>query len=153
MADDRIHADPRRKVRVEVKIKPDFLEVRRALAEIRAGLSSVLDEDPMNTIEIVGAEILNNVVEHGFVGKAKADASIEICAAIDGQKLVFRVIDDGIPMPGGAVPEGKARDIDPKSISALPEGGFGWGLIHMLSADLSYAYRDGKNRLQVSIDI
>ncbi len=153
MTENCSHAAPDRKVRVEVKIKPDFLEVRRALAEIRASLAPILDDDPMSTIEIVGAEILNNVVEHGFAGEIEDDKFIEVFAAFDGQKLILRIIDDGIPMPGGAVPEGKARDIDPKSISALPEGGFGWGLIHMLSGDLSYAYQDGKNRLQVSIDI
>ena len=138
---------------IELTIKPDFHEVRRALQEIRDGLSTVLDDDPMNTIEIVGAEILNNVVEHGFAGRPVETPSIEVFACVTGQNLLFRVVDDGHPMPGGTLPGGQVPDIDSTNVFALPEGGFGWGLIHMLSGDLNYAYIDGKNRLEVSIDL
>ena len=146
-------SDPASSTEIELTIKPDFLEVRRALQEIRAGLSPVLDDDPMNTIEIVGAEILNNVVEHGFAGRPIESPSIEVSACVSGQRLRFCVVDDGRPMPGGTLPAGQSPDIDSTNVFALPEGGFGWGLIHMLSGDLSYAYIDGKNRLEVSIDI
>ena len=138
---------------IELTIKPDFLEVRRALKEIRDGLSPIVADDPMNTIEIVGAEILNNVVEHGFAGRAVSSPSIAVCAAVHGQRLKFRVVDDGRPMPGGTLPDGTTPDLDGTAVSALPEGGFGWGLIHMLAGDLSYCYADGKNQLEVSIDI
>ena len=107
----------------------------------------------MNTIEIVGAEILNNVVEHGFADQGADEPSIEISARVQDQKLLFRVVDDGLPMPGSTLPEGKMPEINGTNISALPEGGFGWGLIHSLSGDLSYDYWDGKNRLEVSIDL
>ena len=106
----------------------------------------------MTTIEIVGAEILNNVVEHGFADRPADTPSIEISACVTGQNLRFRVVDDGRPMPGGTLPGGQSPEIDSTNVFALPEGGFGWGLIHTLSGDLSYAYVDGKNRLEVSID-
>ena len=40
-------------------------------------------------------------------------------------------------MPEGAVPTAKAANLNTE-IDALPEGGFGWYLIHSLTQDLDY---------------
>ena len=116
-------------------------------------MSSILTDDPIGTFEIVGAELLNNVVEHGFADRSGDGCSIEIVASIDANCLKLLVVDNGAPMPGGTVPGQTDRRIDPTDIDGLPEGGFGWNLIHMLSDDLTYTRADEKNHTLVSIGL
>lgn len=137
----------------ELTISPDFVEVRRALAEIKAYLKPLVADDPIDTFEIIGAEVLNNVVEHGFAGLHDADCRIDICTCVEARRLTLLVADNGKPMPGGQTPGPTERQIDPTNLDGLPEGGFGWNLIHMLSNELAYAREDGTNRLHVAIDL
>lgn len=134
-------------------IAPDFMEVRRALTEIRRQLKPVLSDDRFSTFEIIGAEILNNVVEHGFEGPKASGSFIDVCTDIEAGRLQFCVIDNGKPMPGGQAPQPTTRVIDPTDLDGLPEGGFGWNLIHLLANELTYSREDGKNCLQVAIDL
>lgn len=89
------------------------------------------------TVEIVLAEVLNNVVEHAY---ANYPGSIDIGITAGNGFMFVRIVDAGLPMPGEELPGGrlgKATDIQD-----LQEGGFGWYLIRSLSQDLSYL-RDG----------
>lgn len=92
------------------------------------------------SIEIVLAEALNNVVEHAYAGRA--DGPLELRAYVSGAMVRFELVDEGAPMPGLSPPQGSTvpDDIDPMD---TPEGGFGWHLIRSLTHDLSY-FRDGR---------
>lgn len=109
------------------------------------GLSPLdrLSDDDRGTAEIVLAEVLNNVVEHAY---ATHSGDIRLFLSLGDGSLHCVIEDEGHPMPGGNPPAGNLPD--PKE---MPEGGFGWHLIRILSSDLRYE-RDGRcNRLSFSL--
>jgi len=100
------------------------------------------------TAEILLAEILNNIVEHAFADRPAGAITLELRAMPDG--VLVQVCDDGAPMPGLRLPEGRPADIDvPEHL--LPEGGFGWHLIRSLATDLHYRRADGRNHLRLML--
>ena len=113
---------------------------------IRAGLKNLfslklmgcLSQESLGTVQIVLAEALNNVVEHAY---AEFAGKIEVWVTLRDSFLFIRVLDDGLPMPGGVLPGGRLTCSDD-----LPEGGFGWYMIRTLSHDLTYQ-RDGMRNL------
>lgn len=110
--------------------------LRRALTEVP--LSRLTGED-RGTAEIVLAEVLNNIVEHAY---ASSTGDIRLILSLGPGNLVCRIEDEGRPMPGGTLPAGTLPDP-----SDLPEGGFGWHLIRVLSQGLTYDRVGGVNRL------
>jgi serine/threonine-protein kinase RsbW len=126
----------------------DPAAVRTALARLlSAAPLHALTEDDRGTVELVLAEVLNNVVEHAYAG-ASGPVEVGLCATPHG--LACRIVDQGLAMPGGALPEGRLPAAAP---SELPEGGFGWHLIRSLTADLTYARCAGQNRLSFLIPL
>jgi serine/threonine-protein kinase RsbW len=125
--------------------------VRRGLTGIRTGLSSMkLTSDDWSTVELVIAEILNNIVEHAY---DDGDAGvIEARLDFDGAALWCDIIDSGRPMSNGELPKGIPKDLNP-NLAGLPEGGFGWHLIHTLTHDLKYDREQGRNILSFKLQI
>ena len=119
--------------------------VRRALEQIKT-FSEPLDLtiEESGTVEIVLAEALNNIVEHAY---AESDGLIVLVVNREAEGLVFTITDGGKEMPSGKLPVGKLRDY-PDDPDEMPEGGFGWFLIHDLTHNLVYERQDGKNVLQ-----
>jgi serine/threonine-protein kinase RsbW len=114
---------------------------------LRTAMSStpmtLLSDDDRGTAEIVLAEVLNNVVEHAYAAlKGKVRLSLTLT---EGQ-LNCLIEDEGAAMPGGEPPAGKLPDA-----ADLPEGGFGWHLIRVLSSGLSYERLERTNRLSFSL--
>lgn len=123
--------------------------VRRALRTTLAALRAMgLNPDAGGLVELILAEVLNNVTEHACATRGHGLVELEVWPA--GEILSVRVRDDGIPMPGGAFPP--ARWPDPAAApGGLPEGGFGCGIIRKLAGDLAYR-RDGtRNELCFTI--
>lgn len=116
------------------------------LTSIRDGLQGLFDLDLLSpltaesrgAVEIVLAEVLNNVVEHAY---AQFPGNIEIWVTRRESYLFIRIVDDGLPMPDGDLPGGRMVRTDD-----LPEGGFGWYLIRNLSHELTYQ-RDGQRNI------
>ncbi len=122
-----------------------FLEVRDVLAELRGSLSRYAPVScDVATAEIVLAEVLNNIVEHGY---QSAPGPVELRIWVDSAGLTFVVTDAGAPLPGGRPPARGARRL-PGDPGVLPESGFGWHLIHSLTDELDYDTRAGRNRLR-----
>lgn len=125
---------------------------------VRDALSSVIDavndlaagEPPQGVVEIVLAEALNNVVEHAYSGQERGVIDLELIE--HAGTLAFTITDDGHPMPDGNLPQGKAHDLS-VATQDLPEGGFGWFLIHELTNQLSYERADGRNVLTFQIPL
>lgn len=125
--------------------------VRSGLISATSALKSMgVSEDTQGFAEILLAEVLNNIVEHAYAGRS--EGSIEIEIRTDATTLRFNVRDWGVPMPGLALPEGKEHDLA-VPVDDLPEGGFGWFMIHTLAQNLSYARRDDQNLLTFDMDI
>ena len=107
-----------------------------------------LSEDARIRVEIVLAEVLNNVCEHAFLN---VPGRVEVRIRSEPDHLSFVVIDDGEPMPGRRLPRG---DMDPASfVELMPEGGFGWFLIRSEAEALAYRRDRGRNRLSFRLRI
>lgn len=133
----------------QVSLAADHLAVRDALRTILAQVVAHIPADDAGTLELLLAEILNNIVEHGSVPAQAAPITV----SVDLQKhaLACEVCDPGIalpehllvPPPPAAAPYG----------DHLPEGGFGWPLIHDLAHNLTYRRAAGRNRLSFSLPL
>lgn len=120
------------------------LAVRRALRSTLGGLAGLdLTEDEASTVELVLAEVLNNVVEHAYA--YDPSGVIEFQIRHDEHGLDCSVCDDGSAMPNDRLPAGK-DGWSALSEESLPEGGFGWYLIRELAEDLDYR-RDGNRNI------
>nr|WP_299985454.1 ATP-binding protein [uncultured Ruegeria sp.] len=108
-----------------------------------------LPESKADDVKIALAEAINNVVEHAYAGTAPAD--IQIDCSLCEKKLVIQISDTGSPMPGLRVPSGLLASVD-TALQDLPEGGFGWHLIHQLTSDIQYERRGGGNLLCLRFD-
>ncbi len=127
---------------IHLVIASEQMAVRQALAQLLAnpGLCH-LRCDLRGRIEIVLAEVLNNIVEHAYADQ-RGDITIEVSTGPCG--IGCRILDTGAAMPGLALPDGKLAAHDPQD---LPEGGFGWFLIRSLTEDLRYHRRGNVNEL------
>lgn len=133
--------DPARPV-VHLTIQSDAASVRAALRHLfgtrRLGL---LPDAERDSAELVLAEVLNNIVEHGQSGSG---GSIELTIRQTVRGLECTVVDGSVRMPGNAAPAGQPPDL---TRGDLPEGGFGWHLIRLLATDLDYRRVGNQNQL------
>jgi serine/threonine-protein kinase RsbW len=119
-------------------------QARHALAHVMAALAACgLDRERMGEVELTLAEVVNNIVEHGYAGRACG--LIRIAWDLAPDDLSFLIRDRGRCIAGG-LPPGRLPDLAvPRS--ELPEGGFGWTLIRSMASELSYERAGGENRL------
>ncbi|WP_298429214.1 ATP-binding protein [uncultured Jannaschia sp.] len=101
-------------------------------------------------VELVVAEVLNNIVEHALAGRE--DAWIELAVTAEGGRVFVMTADDGCPLPSPLLAIAELPAQDPQT-GDLPEGGFGWFIIHALTEDMTYERADGLNRLHFSFVI
>jgi len=104
-----------------------------------------LSDDRRGTAELVLAEVLNNVAEHAY-GSRPGLVTVSITQTSQGLRCV--IVDQGKAMPGGTLPEGRLPGRSGLALDDLPEGGFGWRLIHSLTTYLVYSRAEGCNHLQ-----
>lgn len=136
---------------MKLKLRSDALEVRQALRDARSALAGLgLNEDDLARVEIVLAEILNNVVEHACA--ECPDCRINIDLERGSADLKIEIVDDGKAMPGEKLPEPKRATLH-REVEHFPEGGFGWSLIHDLAHDVVYERRGRHNHLSLAIGL
>jgi len=130
---------------VRLRFPAEAETVRQSLARVTAKLAGAgVGHDERTTAELVLAEAMNNIVEHAYDaahGNIRLDIDISAC----GLQVTLR--DNGIAMPLGALPPGNLPDHG-TTMGTLPEGGFGWFLIHTLARDLRYDRTQAGNRLR-----
>ena len=127
-------------------LESDPMSIREGLQGFFAlNLMAHLTEESLGSVQIVLAEVLNNVVEHAY---AAFPGKIEVWVTRRETYLFVRIQDDGLPMPGGVLPGGQLGSSDD-----LPEGGFGWFLIRNLSHDLIYQRDNMRNMLSFCIGV
>jgi serine/threonine-protein kinase RsbW len=136
----------------EVSIVAGELAVREALAKFLDAIRPLnLAKAETGTIELVLAEVLNNIVEHAYPD-AQASGPIDIHCAQQRDGLIIRIRDRGARMPDGQLPLGALKPID-VDLEEMPEGGFGWFLIQHLAKDVSYARVGGENHLRMRLAV
>jgi serine/threonine-protein kinase RsbW len=107
-----------------------------------------LNDDSRGSVEIVLAEVLNNISEHAY---SKHSGAINLWITPHDTFLFVRVVDTGLPMPGGEAPAGALSKV--VEIQDLPEGGFGWFLIRSLTQELTYQRDGNHNTLSFCVDV
>jgi serine/threonine-protein kinase RsbW len=136
----------------EVSIMSSELAVREALTKFLDAIRPLkLAKAETGMIELVLAEVLNNIVEHAY-RDAQASGPIAIHCAQQRDGLMIRIRDEGARMPDGQLPFGTLKPID-VDLEEMPEGGFGWFLIQHLAKDVSYARVDGENHLRMRLAV
>jgi serine/threonine-protein kinase RsbW len=125
--------------------------IREALAEVRARLARMgLTEEEVTTVEVVLAEVMNNVAEHAYAWRRDGEMLLGMRLAAEG--LLVSVTDEGRPMPDSELPFGQR--LDPTlPIDDMPEGGFGWLIIRQLARDVSYLRDNGVNQLSFRVAV
>ena len=107
--------------------------------------------EPLFTLELVLAEVLNNIVEHAYGDTGQG--MIGMSMVVREHRITCEVTDRGAPMPNGRLPPPRRHDPEALGLQDLPEGGFGWGLIHDMTTALDYSRAQGTNRLCFGIDL
>lgn len=134
---------PGYEVRLDFRACPHA--VRGALMALRGSLAGTgLAREDGDTLELVVAEVLNNVVEHAYADQP--DGIVTLIARTLSDGVAIQVRDTGRSMPGESLPDGQ-RPTPPRDADALPEGGFGWFLIRDLTQDVTYRRVGSCNRL------
>jgi len=123
----------------------DPLAVRQALRMALARFTRHMTPDEAGTLELLLAEVLNNIVEHGYADTGAGIITLSMVR--DGRGLSCSVSDDGIELPADCLDRPIAIDSLRPIPDDLPEGGFGWFLIRDLAEDLGYHRVDGRNLL------
>lgn len=127
------------------------LEARAQIVALRDALSLAnVDTGSLGAIEIALSEAINNIVEHAYMGQT--DGQIELTCQIESARIDIFLRDFGKPMPNNAVPPAKAPGVD-VALCDLPEGGFGWFLIHQLATRLEYNRLEICNELYLGFDL
>ena len=106
-----------------------------------------IDTELAGRTELVLAEALNNVVEHGYQFKKTGDVELQI--AFCSSEVDITIRDQGREL--GQIPCKKDMDRGELALDELPEGGFGWFLIHEMTSKIEYKHSRGKNILSLRL--
>ena len=120
----------------------DMVTVRLAIQRaMQTPLLLGLSGDEREKLQVVLAEVLNNIVEHAY-HRQPGTVSLALWNQNGRVHVVFE--DQGIEMPEGCLPQGAMPPA-----TSLPEGGFGWYLIRAFSQRVTYRRIAGRNRLHL----
>jgi serine/threonine-protein kinase RsbW len=109
-------------------------------------LENGLDKELTSEICLVVAEALNNVVEHAY--RYAEDGDIEIDVSLEKLLLTIEINDFG---PQFNIPlAARPAEVNGQELANLPEGGFGWNLIMMLTDEVSLERRNNRNYLTLT---
>ena len=134
----------------EETINADPMSVRETILEVMERLKYEFPAQSEGIIstEIVLAEVLNNIAEHGYEGSNLGDVVVSVLCTDDMISIETR--DHGLAMPGLSPPQTGLEDL-PMEIDDLPEGGFGWFFIRSLSSHMEYRRVGSQNVFCVQI--
>jgi serine/threonine-protein kinase RsbW len=119
--------------------------VRDTLIALGERLQPHIPTDLMGRSELVLAELLNNIAQHGRAdeGDPKPFVHLSVVAQADG--LSCSVSDDG-----GLLPK-VCLESQPPEPASHPEGGFGWFLIGHLTQSLTYFRENDRNYVAFTV--
>lgn len=146
--DDRGNAPPDTR---RVSFKATTADAREQVCDIRDMLGFLgVDAQSLSSIELVLAEVINNVVEHAYAGDTAG--TIDLNCELDQTHLHIHLRDQGKPFPSLELPDGQRPDVD-CALYDLPEGGFGWFLIRKLTTSVTYQRVGDTNALHLLFDL
>lgn len=139
----------RRPAAVDLVVPANATAVRNALSKVLTTLHhSITRSGTSGTVELVLAEVMNNIVEHAYAGQTNGiiQLSIRECRTC----LFAKITDSGLPLPDHALPSSRFPELIGDQ-AFLPEGGFGWALINSMTENRTYTRHDGQNYFSFSI--
>lgn len=137
---------------IHFTVQSGTFAAREASERLMTGLAPLkLAMEAAGNVELILAEALNNIVEHGYPDPQNGGPISVFCEHKD-DCLQIKLIDKGIPMPNGQTPIGLAVDTNVDFMD-LPEGGFGWFIIKDLAKEVMYRRVDDTNLLDLQIAI
>jgi serine/threonine-protein kinase RsbW len=130
--------------------------VRGTLQDIRQRFRTEVSDETLGRLELVLAEVMNNVAEHaplrqvsgGSDGAAAHLPVIHLCIVRHNGGLACALTDDGASLPAECL---LPRSLPTLVMDDLPEGGFGWFLIQDLTQALCYYRESQRNYLAFNI--
>ena len=138
-------------VRMFHRVLPaDPLAVRTALTDIRARFRDDVGAETLGRLELVLAEVMNNVTKHAGTKYVAAIPSIHLSIVRHETGLACAVTDDGVTLPPECL---LPRKLPAADLEDLPEGGFGWYLIQGLTQSLCYYREDQRNFLAFNVPL
>lgn len=136
--------------RFEARVAADPLSVRILLYALLNRFGRLLGPANASAVELVLAEVLNNVVEHAYGPDQAGD--IEIAVVLHPVSLECRIADWGRPFPDHTMRYRHLPDLE-VALDRLPEGGWGWTLIQRCARDLVYRRLGDRNELSLVVPL
>jgi serine/threonine-protein kinase RsbW len=135
---------------LNLSIETTLEAVSAAGDSIAAVLDQSFDADHASHLRLGLVEALTNVVEHGYRGQPGGQMHLSVLTG--PSHWCFRLIDAGRPIPASALEaaDGSVFEFDPAALDALPEGGMGLSLIHMVFDQVDYKCAAGRNELTLT---
>lgn len=116
--------------------------VRLAAAAVRGIAETIIGEDDAGQVEVVVAEVGNNIILHGYGSESDSsnDRSITITVETRDDRVILVFEDDGPPFDPVT-----ARAGTPEESIARGGGGLGLFIMRQIMDELSYERLDDKN--------
>ncbi|MEH6833577.1 MULTISPECIES: ATP-binding protein [Falsihalocynthiibacter] len=134
---------------ISITLPGNALAVRSALENILEQLMAFgFSGENCSVTELVLAEVMNNIVEHAYANGDPGPILISISAK--GLDLSIEIIDHGDPMPHYSLPQATQTNLD-CALDDLPEGGWGWLIIHEIAENLVYNRIGASNHLSFQL--
>ncbi len=145
-------SDPKIGWQSQIALSATPQEVSRCLVGLCQDLLQLgLSIENLFSLELVLAEILNNIVEHAY--SDASNGTIQIQVSVHDMAIWCVVQDTGKAMPNAQLPKQPRYDPQDMAVQDLPEGGFGWTLIRDLTHDLKYVRKGNFNKCSFRIDL
>lgn len=122
---------------------------QRALREFLLGVGA--SERAIFQCELAFEELVTNVINHGYAGRAPASAPIDVAVAIapgNAAEIVMQVEDSGPPFDPVQVPDRPA----PSTIAEARIGGLGLRFIRASTTRIAYERVGNRNRVTVHVE-
>lgn len=132
-------------IRFHLRGSEDFDAVRIGLCKFMLNLETLHTQYNLGDIELVLAEVLNNIVEHGSEDAQKHPISMRWSNA---DQLCITIIDSGRCIPSEIITNANMPDLH-VGFSNLPEGGFGWALVNAICCKVCPKRRGSFNTLRL----
>lgn len=153
-ADLRRRALPQKQPMFHRVLNADPMVVRDTLSDMRQRFAQNVSDDALGRLELVMAELMNNVAEHAPIAASAQPSGIgkvpviHLCIVRHKAGLACALTDDGVSLPDSCV---LPRKLPPLIADDLPEGGFGWFLVQNLTQALCYYRESSRNYLAFNI--
>lgn len=124
--------------------------VRQVLRIVQRTCAAHLAAGQGDAVQLVLAEVLNNIVEHAYAGDGCGVVQLKLERS--GPVLRVTVRDHGCTMTAGLPPVGQ-MPVVARHTQDLREGGWGWPLIRRLATNVAYERQGPLNLLSLDIPL